>query len=255
MNIEHRIEACLLEQAHRLFAPSADIGDAETIHRMRVASRRLRVGLEFFGARFEPRELKQILQQLRRLGKTLGAVRVLDVNAALLREAKGCAALERELAAERRSRLVELRELHRAAMTAKLGSRVETLVVRPRGRPDGQRPLAELRRELRRCLDRFEKKRGAEPFHKLRIAAKKYRYGLEIVESVFGADADGKIKSVKTLQELMGACHDVEVLLERLPKGKLKKYFANEHERRYEAVKKFLDGGRRWVKKVKLNNE
>ena len=35
----------------------------------------------------------------------------------------------------------------------------------------------------------------------------------------------------------------------------MKKYFANEHERRYEAVKKFLDGGRRWVKKVKLNNE
>ena len=246
---ERQIETWLLGQAHRLFIVSPDFDDIEIVHQMRVASRRLRVGLEFFAACFEPRELKQVLQQLRRLGKALGAVRVLDVNLTMLSTANGCAALKRKLTVERKARLAELCILYRATMTAKIGSRVETLVMQRRGKTDGRLALGELRRQLRRCLKRFDARRGTEAFHRLRIAVKKYRYGLEIV------GATKRIQALKQLQELMGRCHDVEVLLERLPDGPLKKHFRKEHRRQYDAVQKFLDGSRRWVKKVNQNHE
>ena len=84
-----RIEAYLLEKTRRLFVAAPDLNDAENVHRMRVASRRLRVGLEFFAVCFEAHELKQAQQQLRRLTRTLGAVRSLDVNLDLLRKAGG----------------------------------------------------------------------------------------------------------------------------------------------------------------------
>jgi len=218
-----KIESYLREQTRRLFPVSPDFGDAETVHRMRVASRRLRVGLQFLGVRREP--------QLGRLGRALGAVRVLDVNLALLREAPvRCPALERQLARARRERLSVLRKLHR--MTKPVALR--------RGKPDVRRALAELHRVLRKRLARFD---GEPSFHKLRIAVKKYRYGLEI------AGATGRLKPVKRLQELMGDCHDVEVLLECLPAGPLKEYFKKEHRNRFARVKKFLDGGRRWARK------
>jgi len=260
MKLAEQIEQYLLEQTRRLFPESPDLDDAETVHRMRVASRRLRVGLEVFADGFDPRECRQLLRQIARLGDALGVVRVLDVNLTLLRggSVRNIPSNRAEQLALLRKRVpprTELEELYRAMTTAKIASRVETLVVQRRGKTDGLAALADLRRVLRRCLERFDEKHREVAFHKLRIAVKKYRYGLEIAETVFGADVGGRMESVKTLQELMGTCHDVEVLMERLPKGPLKKYFAKEHRRRYETVKKFLDGGRRWVKKVKLDNE
>lgn len=42
MSAEQRIESYPAKQRRRLFPASADLGDAETVHRMRVASRRRR---------------------------------------------------------------------------------------------------------------------------------------------------------------------------------------------------------------------
>jgi CHAD domain-containing protein len=259
-NVARNIEAWLGEQTRRLFVASPDFADADTIHDMRVASRRLRVGLEFFAENFDARELDQLLRHVNRLADALGAVRALDVNLELLRK-KSCRNIDGTLTEQ--NRLLREREklrpaleiLYRAMITGKIPSRIETLVARRRGQPDARASLGALRRDVRRSLDRFDEKPASVAFHKLRIAAKKYRYGLEIATAVFGADAEEKIVTVKELQERMGACHDVEVLMERLPVGPLKKYFAKEHRRRYEAVEKFLDDGRRWVKKLKLEKK
>jgi len=230
--IEQRIEAWLSKQSKRLFVAAPDFDAPETVHRMRVASRRLRVGLGFLGARRVP--------SLARLGRALGAVRTLDVSLALLREAPArCPSVEEQLAQERVPRLAELRRVYgRTTPAAWRG-----------GCPDARRALAELHRALRKRLAQFDERGTGDAFHNLRIALKKYRYGLEIV-------GEGKrIEPVKQLQELMGVCHDIEVLLQQLPAGPVKQYFVKEHRRRYEAVLKFLDGKRRWVKKVKSNHE
>jgi len=230
--MEQQIEAWLLEQSKRLFIASPDFDDPESVHRMRVASRRLRVGLRLLGVRRVP--------SLARLGRALGAVRTLDVSLALLREAPvRSRSLEQRLRRERRQRLAQLRRVY---------ERTEPVVWSGR-RANLRRALAELRRLVRKRLARFEERRSGGAFHKLRIAVKKYRYGLEAV------GAADRIKPLKRLQELMGDCHDVEVLLKGLPAGPLRQYFEKERKRRRAAVQKFLDGHRRWVEKVKLDYE
>jgi len=232
MNLTSQIANRLRKQTRRLFLPSPDFDNAETVHRMRVASRRLRAGLRFFGVRCPP--------ELRRLGHVLGAVRALDVHRALLRDApQRCPVLERRFAQERRRRVAELQRLYRAMNP----------VVWQQRPVDAHRVLERLRQTMEKRLRQFEKKESRAAFHRLRIAVKKYRYGLEI------AGATKPVKPLKRLQELMGACHDVETLLKELPPGALREHFEKEHKRRWAAVRKLLDDRRHWVKKVKWDHD
>ncbi|MGI8968349.1 MAG: CHAD domain-containing protein [Chloroflexota bacterium] len=54
--------------------------DADAIHDMRVASRRLRAALEVFRDAFPARRLKPLLDEVKALADALGAVRDLDVQ-------------------------------------------------------------------------------------------------------------------------------------------------------------------------------
>jgi CHAD domain-containing protein len=49
--------------------------------------------------------------------------------------------------------------------------------------------------------------------HDMRIAAKRLRYILEVTGSCFGPYADGAVKMVKDLQDLLGEIHDCDVQL------------------------------------------
>ena len=53
--------------------------DPEALHDMRVATRRMRAAFALFGAHFDKKTLKLFGKGLRRAGRTLGAVRDLDV--------------------------------------------------------------------------------------------------------------------------------------------------------------------------------
>lgn len=52
--------------------------------------------------------------------------------------------------------------------------------------------------------------------HDLRIAAKRVRYLLETTGFCFGAPAAGALGAARELQDLLGAIHDVDVMLPRL---------------------------------------
>lgn len=54
-------------------------GDAEAVHDMRVATRRLRVALSNFATCFAPENRREMRRQLGHLAAVLGAVRDLDV--------------------------------------------------------------------------------------------------------------------------------------------------------------------------------
>ena len=283
-NLTLRIKAHLLEKVCRVFPPAPDLGAPETVHRMRVASRRLRVGLEFFAAIYDPRELKQILQQLRRLTRVLGAIRVLDVNLDRLRKAaahlppgasEARVALQRQWKRERGERCAEATGLIRASDISKFASRIESLIARSQRYltskrllqiPDGA--LTDLRRTTRKRLRQFDEQRGDELFHRLRIATKKYRYGLEIARAVFDADVGSRLEGAETLQGLMGDCHDAEVMLDCIRTARKKwsdndkhlardarrliDSFEDEHNRHHNRVKKFMRGNQRWLKRVIL---
>ncbi len=54
---------------------------------------------------------------------------------------------------------------------------------------------------------------AADAQHDLRIAAKRLRYVLEIVESCFGPEAKAARKAAKELQGVLGEIHDCDVML------------------------------------------
>jgi CHAD domain-containing protein len=51
--------------------------------------------------------------------------------------------------------------------------------------------------------------------HEVRIAVKKLRYALELARSVGGSRATGRIRTLKSAQDLLGRMHDLEVLIAR----------------------------------------
>lgn len=285
--LQDRVELYLLQQAGRLFAPLPEImgnGDAEALHQMRVSSRRLRVGLRFFSKLFAPVELNQVLRQLRRITQALGEIRALDVNIQLMQKLarqvlpglRGtCATVRQNMLVERNVRTAELRELINTLEIRKFARRIEALIKHRNQQVDTGRlvrstnkQLADLRRRLRCRYTRYGKKQNSESFHRMRIAAKRYRYGLEAGEAVFRAGEAARIRQVEKLQDRMGEAHDLEVLREYLKEardrwgaddkelagrlGHLIQFVRNEHRQRLGKFEDFLAADRSWLKKVKL---
>jgi CHAD domain-containing protein len=98
----------------------------------------------------------------------------------------------------------------------------------------------------------------------LRIAVKQYRYALMAAGAVFPVPNRKREKALAEVQDLMGACHDVEVLLdwlrgqtETLGPGakKLVDIFERKHEQSLAACRQQLAEETGWRKKVKLELE
>jgi CHAD domain-containing protein len=69
--------------------------------------------------------------------------------------------------------------------------------------------------ELRSLADGALDPAAATAQHEMRIAAKRLRYVLEIVEDCFGADAVAARHAAKRLQAVLGEIHDCDVMLPR----------------------------------------
>lgn len=281
-----QIEAHLQAKLGEMFGPvrGAASGQTDALHRMRVATRRLWVGLRYFSELFSAGELRQIQRHLRRATRSLGKIRSVDVNRQLLRQASqylpvATTAVQRkltgELLAERHQHLTELHELFQTFATSQFEDHIRKLVLQPRPLADqriladARAYLAKFRRQLRRRFkDCRRDERCGPSFHKLRVAAKRYRYALETSTAVFQATAAVQLPAIKILQAHLGVSHDLEELLEFLQacRRKWKKtdnplagrlthvltFFHGEHEVAFAAAQKILREDHVWQKKVKL---
>jgi CHAD domain-containing protein len=213
------------------------------------------------------------------LTRTLGTVRALDVNLQLLRAARKRLQPEtretqvraaRMLLAERAAAVKDVQELSAMLRKSGFAARLERMIRYTRHQLHSKRLLNTVREELERLRDvarrrekTWEQKQSRRAFHRLRIAVKKYRYALEVAEGVFGSSVKSRLDAVEDLQDLMGACHDVEVLLEWFDAAKWEKALAKPvgwitgclredfEQCRHEAVR-FLKKERIWMKKVRL---
>jgi CHAD domain-containing protein len=202
--------------------------DPEHVHKMRVATRRLRATLRLFSPCFPRSEADAAHRGLRWLSASLGRVRDLEV---LLLGLEGIAgSLDcppggldalRQLLSGRRS---EARRRLAAALdslrTQALGRRLKRLAAGPPPRRRGGHPAAlpvallarqALRRrwrQLRRAGRRALRSGLAEDVHCLRIAGKKMRYALEALRSLYPGGVDGLATRLVTLQDLLGRHQD-----------------------------------------------
>ncbi len=210
--------------------------DPEELHVMRVSTRRMRMALRVFDEYLDPDVMRPVLKGLRRTGRTLGAVRDLDVFGEKTRDYLAA------LPEERRGELDGLleacraeRERQRERMAAYLdGPRyrafverfaellegpVEQLAARPPADPRPQRVAQVLPGVLYKDMAvvwAFEGQLGGletplPRFHALRKACKGLRYTLEFFEDVLGPGARPLIKKVKGMQDHLGDLQDAVV--------------------------------------------
>lgn len=211
-------------------------GETEPVHRMRVATRRLRAALRVFqdvvptaqGAR----------RRLRRLARRLGAVRDRDVMAALLRRQlkQGLAPAERQrllalLRAVRRERAQALQRLAR-----RLGERRQRALRRSvaqlahRGAAPGDdeelatiglaRAVARLADEVSRQSAMREARPSPDALHQLRIAMKRLRYVLEFHASAGGLAYDAELEVARAVQDCLGELRDIDVVKAAMKDGR-----------------------------------
>jgi inorganic triphosphatase YgiF len=225
--------------------PVAERGhDPEGVHQMRVGLRRLRSALRLFRKQLAVHETEALVEELRWLGRPLGAARDLDVfleellgpvtknrprdrGLAALREAaeqarrEAYGVLRRELASQRYALLV-----------LRLGRFVDGASFRARGASEFTRPARLLARRLLRRRAARVRQLGAHldelsprQLHRLRIRAKRLRYAIELLAPLFGGAAPERAaRRLADLQDALGHLNDqamaeqlVARLRERLP--------------------------------------
>jgi triphosphatase len=212
----------------------------EGVHQMRVAERRIRSALAAFKKLIPAAERRWVSGELRCLVDTLGSARNLDVFAidllqpakAALAEEAGLADLAAALDAARREAYARVEhaiasERHAAGML-RLSHWFEARAWRATpGEPPAElaSPIGDVAprlldrrwREVRKRGRRFGRQTPRQR-HKLRIAAKKLRYTIELLESLFDPDDVKRFgRRLKRLQDDLGYANDVRVARDILP--------------------------------------
>ncbi len=199
--------------------------DPETIHQLRVASRRLLVSLKVFAPFLPEKSAKRLKKKLGKVRRGAGRVRDVDVLVAYLEETEGSLPDDTRVAAQKfkkwlkRERRKSMPELEKAIL--ELDERkFWTWSLRQIGRgvsPEnhlswGQVALPTLTKRLKEVLDAEpEALTGAlEPLHRLRIAFKGLRYSLDIFRGCFTNNYPGALRaSLVQLQDTLGAVNDI----------------------------------------------
>lgn len=228
--VARAVQAALADGYLRLTGndPGLRLGDAEALHQMRVASRRLRSDLRTFGPLLDEGWATALRDELRWIGELLGQVRDLDVQLARLEaDAADLASDLAPLIAGLRDRQGEARvvllEGLRSDRYRLLLDRLVDAVRSPVTSPSADEAPAG--RAARLLLDAAWKglKRAAEAlaedapdtdFHMVRIKAKRLRYAAEAVAPALGKEADAArslADAAADLQDLLGSLQDARI--------------------------------------------
>ncbi len=200
--------------------------DPESLHQVRIASRRVRAVLDLVDPELYP-GFKKHEGHLRRLTRALGLTRELDVHVATLESLQDRHPDPlRGVTAEHLLELLERKRRKAREMMNRNLARISLKDLdRLREAPSLPDPLvmAELPYAVWNCLEPWIRavedplppllhQENASGLHQLRIQVKRLRYTLEILESAFPASLEGWLQRLKALQTALGQHHDHAVL-------------------------------------------
>jgi CHAD domain-containing protein len=250
--------------------------DIEYIHRMRVATRRLRSSLAIFRDSFPKKDYKQFLKDIRAVTKALGAARDLDVQLELLQQlhpqfsnprlAPGVNRLQLRLKQQRQEAQLQvikamknleddetLRRIARWA--APWLEKVESIYLYSPAL--FELAFSSIKARLQELLVFDESVRietNVAELHAMRISAKHLRYTMEAFDSLYGDEIKPFINQTKKLQDLLGSIHDADVWTEMIPT------FIKEEEQRIttyfghnRSLRRLLPGLKAFVDNRKLS--
>ena len=207
-------------------------GGVESVHDLRVASRRLQEILEFLAPYLPDVPRRKLHRRARRVRRTLGQIRNADVMVALASELmQGIPAKQRHVFRPVLSRLQDQASQLRGTTIRSDGNlvpgirkRVERLLrdlPRLEVDPFPSRTETILSERLRALATSLSAARRESPatMHRLRISVKRYRYSLEIAEKMGQPEVLQDIEEARHLQGVLGRLHDLDVLLGLLRKA------------------------------------
>ncbi|HEU0103904.1 MAG TPA: CYTH and CHAD domain-containing protein [Mycobacteriales bacterium] len=234
------VVAHLREQVEELLArdPQVRRDQPDALHKMRVATRRLRSALQSFRPLLDRAEVDPLRAELQWLAGVLGAVRDTEVMHARLRALVAeqdpelvvgpvAARIDTVLSARyRQAHDVVLAELE-GARYLRLLDDLDALVDDPPLLPDARRraaqvlagPVRKTWKRLDRAMTEAEQATGQEQdllLHEARKDAKRARYAAEAVAGYYGRPATAYAKEVTRLQEVLGEHQDGVVTREAL---------------------------------------
>jgi len=205
----------------------------DSVHDVRVAIRRFTQALAVFKPCFPGKEIRKIRRRLKGVMKAAGQVRDCDVALKLL--AKSQMTDNAQFQAKVRSRrkeaarllVVELKSLSERQSSIKWRAALEAALARNGDNFGGTAIDVTARRTLRRMMKDFFQhgneaagvKASAEDLHGFRLAAKKFRYSLELFAPLYGSSWDKGLAQIKAAQTLLGDvndCASVAVLVSEL---------------------------------------
>jgi len=205
--------------------PKALAGEEEPIHQMRVSGRRLRLALPLLAKKPEGRRVRRVERDLRRLVRTAGTGRDLDVGLALFEQWCGSQeSLGMEVRRLRtRLRAARSRSHHRMAEQlldlhlARLRGDLRRIV--SRGAEDLFAALGRVRQSrdeggsaLLQAIEELGEQFAPSELHAIRKRVRRLRYVAEVGADLEPDGSDEAASRARKLQERLGQIHDAYVL-------------------------------------------
>jgi CHAD domain-containing protein len=217
-----------------------DWGDPEGVHDMRVASRRLRSALNDFIPYLRKRRLSASLRGIKAIADALGEVRDQDVAIIALDKlatnvppevSSGIQALANIRRTKRDEARAQLTPILDQDLVAQLRSEflkaLDEVLTPPQGgkrsrqsvqlagslsyREIARATILDRLKEFEKLSDSLYRPLKAKPLHRMRIAAKRLRYALELFGQCWGKPVALFARRVAALQSELGELHDCDI--------------------------------------------
>lgn len=213
--------------------------DIECVHRMRVASRRMRSALDLFESCLPAKHFPAWEKQVRRMTGALGAARDTDVQIDLLekftrehagpREVPGLRRLLLRLRQKRQKlqlKVVDaLDHLEGSQAMDEIQSRIKPILTRqdqtylysPALYQAGYAAVSPVLDDFLSYEEVIHQAENDEGLHAMRISAKHLRYCLEIYSPLYPGELKDQIQACRKMQDALGDLHDSDVWIALLP--------------------------------------
>ncbi len=235
---------CLLKRLQAMMAELEGVKaseDIEYIHRMRVASRRMRSALKVFGCILTKKQRRVWGANFRAITQSLGEARDTDVQIAVIEELAsaitdtnaniGIDRITLRLRQKRRKLQADvlnaIRQFEESNLANEVSDVMRRCLVDCRLRDVDTNSSALLMQGLTDISLRLEellswsnlitKPENIRELHAMRVAAKRLRYTMELFLPIMPETIQNRLPLVKQLQEILGDIHDSDVWLEMLP--------------------------------------
>jgi CHAD domain-containing protein len=212
-----------------LFARALAEEDADTVHDLRVCTRRLQQVLAALAPENDSNKMRSVRRTLRRIRRALGDWRNCDVILQMVARNRrrtsnalrvlGWELVEQSTRAQRQHAVQRARRRLYKSGGITLNHRIQQLLDSAGEHQDTTAPdrvvrdaVANAAAKWQQALEHARPDRSVENLHALRIQGKRLRYRLELARDLGAPEAAGLIQWFKLLQDRLGTWHDREVL-------------------------------------------